>query len=533
MSQPRRWAPSIPAMTFALWWIVASIVFPDRLLNADGDLLRHIGHGEWMLRHHALIHHDPFSFTMQGQPFVGFEYGSQLIFALVHRAAGLAGIAIFAGLLIGTAYALLARFLLSRGTDPLLTYIVTVAAVVLGAPHWVARPHLFTLLLVVFLLPMLEVAGRGSRVADDGSPGPRPEARDPRPIWAVPLFALWANLHGGFVFGLALIAIYFAGHGLEYLAGNDRPFRREEMQRLAKFLLAGLLGTLLNPNFLQLHEHLIRFFGQSFLAESTEEFLSPDFHMLSGRLLLLALLAIVAAFALSRRRPDGPRLLLVLAMIWATLMARRNMQLFSVTAVPVMALWLDPDWRRLPDWRGIRSVFQRDAPLGMAAPYVLLMLALFGFLAVGRGRVAGAQVIPDGVSPTVFPVDVVRRARAEHVNGRLFHNFIWGGYLIYAWPEQKVFIDGGTDFYGPGLVKTWLGINGLAPHWRDSLSRWDISLALLPPDSPLARELLRQPGWQLRDCDATAVLLQKTGPAGPQVAADSLLDQCDRTAGQR
>ena len=37
-------------------------------------------------------------------------------------------------------------------------------------------------------------------------------------------------------------------------------------------------------------------------------------------------------------------------------------------------------------------------------------------------------------------------ARAEKLQGRIFHDFIWGGYLLYAWPEQKVFIDGGTDF---------------------------------------------------------------------------------------
>jgi hypothetical protein len=52
-----------------------------------------------MLTHHSLIHNDPFSWTMGGQPFVGFEYGSQIIYALVHRVAGLAGVAIFAELI--------------------------------------------------------------------------------------------------------------------------------------------------------------------------------------------------------------------------------------------------------------------------------------------------------------------------------------------------------------------------------------------------------------------------------------------------
>ena len=90
MTAPRRFHPSIPAIALVIWWVVASVVFPDRMLNADGDMLRHIGHGNWMLEHGRLIAEDPFSFTRGGQPFTGFEYGSQLILALVHN-AGSAG----------------------------------------------------------------------------------------------------------------------------------------------------------------------------------------------------------------------------------------------------------------------------------------------------------------------------------------------------------------------------------------------------------------------------------------------------------
>jgi hypothetical protein len=138
----------------------------------------------------------------------------------------------------------------------------------------------------------------------------------------------------------------------------------------------------------------------------------------------------------------------------------------------------------------------------------------------------GAEVIPNAVSPDEFPVAVVRRARAEHVNGRIYNDYTWGGYMIYAWPEQKVFLDGGADFYGPALTRTWSMIGQLQPFWRDSLQRFGVDLALVPPGSAFAHELLREPGWRLRDCDATAVLLQRGGgPAEPQ-AADSLLHAC-------
>jgi hypothetical protein len=526
----RRFHPSIPAISFVIWWLVASIVFPARMLNSDGDLLRHIGHGEWMLTHHSLIHNDPFSWTMGGQPFVGFEYGSQLIYALVHRAAGLAGVAIFAGLLIATAYSLLARFLLSRGVDALLTYLVTVAAAVLGAVHWAPRPHLFTLVLVVVLMFMLE--GRGTR--DERRERTEWGARLSSLVPCLLLFAAWANLHGGWVFGLVLIGIYFAGHALDWLLHQDRPQQVARMKYLATLFGAGLLGTLCTPHFLKLHRHVFGFFGDRWLLDNTQEFMSPDFHQITGKLFLLALLGLILALALSRERPSGPHLLVMLVMTYFVLNARRNMQLFGVTAVPVLAIHVNAAWKRLPDWRGIRGVFDRDAKTGTTVPYVLAMVALFGFLAVGRGTVMGAEVIPNAVSPDEFPVAVVRRARAEHVNGRIYNDYTWGGYLIYAWPEQKVFIDGGTDFYGPALTRTWTMIGQLQPFWRDSLQRFGVDLALVPPGSAFAHELLREPGWRLRDCDATAVLLQRGGgPAVPQAAptgssADSLLAECSR-----
>lgn len=530
----RRSHPSIPAISFIIWWLVASIVFPARMLNSDGDLLRHIGHGEWMLTHHSLIHNDPFSWTMGGQPFVGFEYGSQIIYALVHRVAGLAGVAIFAGLLIATAYALLARFLLRRGVDALLTYLVTVAAAVLGAVHWAPRPHLWTLLLVVVLLPMLEVVGRESWVVSPETHDPRPTTQDRRLILATfLLFAAWANLHGGWVFGLVLIGIYFAGHLLDWLVRVDRPWQVTRMKQLAAMFGCGLAGTLCTPHFLKLHRHVFGFFGDRWLLDNTQEFMSPDFHQITGKLFLLALLGVMLALALSRERPSGPHLLVILAMTYFVLNARRNMQLFGVTALPVLAIHVNAAWKRLPDWRGIRGVFDRDAKTGITAPYVLALLALFAVLALSRGKVAGAEIIPNAVSPEEFPVAVVQRARAEHVTGRIYNDYTWGGYMIYAWPEQKVFIDGGADFYGPELTRTWSMIGQLQPFWRDSLARFGVNLALVPTGAAFTHELLHEPWWRLRDCDATAALLQKSPDSTTSATSitsvssvDSLLAEC-------
>src|SRR6266545_4628404 len=174
--------PSIPGVVFMMLAVFVPFGLQQPLLNSDGDLARHLRHGRYMLEHHALIRADPFSYTRAGAPFVGFEYGSQIIYALAERVGGLAGVAILAGLLVGLAYALLARLLLRRGVDPLLAYLTTILAALVGAGHWLARPHLFSFVAVVLLLDRLE----------------QPPGKAFLRFAA--LFAIWGNLHGGFVY---------------------------------------------------------------------------------------------------------------------------------------------------------------------------------------------------------------------------------------------------------------------------------------------------------------------------------------------
>ena len=274
MTEPRpRPYPSIPAVIFTLWVLVVPLLFGDRMLNADGDMLRHVAHGRWMLEHGQFLHSDQFSYTKGGEPFVAFEYGSQLLYAMVERLAGLAGVVVLGSLLIAGSYAVMARFLLARGADPFSTYATTMVAAVIGAVHWAARPHLITLLFVAFLLFFLE-----------------PGERRPK-LWVLFLmFMVWANLHGGFVFGLTLLGIYLVGSLGEWRWGADPVLWKERSRYYALALLVAGLGTLVNPNGLALHLHIIRFFGEPFLRDNTEEFLSPDFHSVPGQMLMATLL---------------------------------------------------------------------------------------------------------------------------------------------------------------------------------------------------------------------------------------------------
>jgi hypothetical protein len=502
----RRARPSLFDIIFIIWALVVPIGFGYRLVNSDGDMARHIRLGEVILDQRALPRADLFSHTMGGKPFIAFEWGSEVLYAVAYRIAGLVGVVTLAGLTLALAYALVARFLVRRGGDPLLAYLVSMAAAVLSAAHWLARPHLFTMLLVVVLLELM--------------------VRPQRKLWPyVPLFVIWANLHGGFFYGCITLVLFAVGEVAEgWLVIGDA--RRKWFAQARHHLAAagiGLVVSLLNPNGWHLLAHVAGFFGNSAILALTQEFMSPDFHTVNGKIFLAVLLAVIGSLALSRRRPPLPTLLILLVNVAFALISQRNIELFALVALPLVALQLDPEWRALPVLQRAKEVFQREhegaySGVGAAVAAVLLIC-----LALAGGRVAGIDVIPARFDPKVFPVAAVAKARAERLQGRMYNNFIWGGYLVHEWPEQRIFIDGATDFYGEELFKDYIRVNSLDPGWREILDRWKVNMALIPPESRLAHELVRDRSWRIWYCDSTATILlppDTTQPGGRGTESD-------------
>ncbi|HEX7092023.1 MAG TPA: hypothetical protein VF192_18035 [Longimicrobiales bacterium] len=492
----RPWLPTPADVLFLAIGVLGPVLAGGALLNADGDVARHIRLGEWMIEARAVIDRDLFSFTRAGEPFLDFEWLSQVIYAAAHRAGGLPAVAAFAGLLLGAAYALLYRFLRGQGVDTLLALGATVLGALCGMLHWLARPHLFSILATVLLLGLLERPGRHRLV----------------PIAL--LFALWANLHGGFLFGLILIALYAAGEAMESWLDRDAgtAWRRRLRDHAAAFLVAAV-ATLANPAGPRLLAHVVSFFGDDVVLDATLEFRSPDFHEPHTWPLLLALLLVLAALALRRGRPPLPWLLVILVTAAFALFAARNAALFGITAVPLAAMAVDADWRRAdPLARARRALAFGDAG-GRLGPWAAVGAALLLLLVLRGGEAWGRRLLPASFDPARFPVAAVAAARAAGLEGRIFNEFAWGGYLVYAWPEQRVFIDGQTDHYGADLVRDYLRVAGLAPDWRAVLDRWRIEHVLVPARSRLRAQLAREPGWRIAYCDATAVLLtRRPGP---------------------
>jgi hypothetical protein len=251
------------------------------------------------------------------------------------------------------------------------------------------------------------------------------------------------------------------------------------------------------------------------VIDHTREFLSPDFHPLAAKVLLLIILGAVASLVMSRQRMHVARLLIVMAGLWWALTAARNIPLFGITGLAVTALHLDREWRAIPSaWLARRRAGFAAGALGAGTTgWVLLCCGVLSALAVGHGQLFGRQLLADDFDAEVFPVAAVRAAQAAHLDGRIFADFTWGGYILFAWPPQRVFIDGGTDFYGSSVMRDYDRVSHLEPGWREILQRWRVNAVLTDSHSKLARELARTPGWTVWYCDSVAVIARRDSVA--------------------
>ena len=484
--------PSIPDLVFAglacLQVAAASMI----LLNRDGDLPRHIAVGKVMLATGALVREDFFSHTAYGQPFLAYEWLSQLFFAAVYQFAGLDAVAVLAGVVIAFAYALVAGLLIRRGVAADLVILTVGAAALLGMTHWAARPHMFSFAASAILLRLIE-PGNTRRV-----------------LWFVPLFALWVNLHPGFLFGLGILGVMTVGDLIEAVISDNRVAWRWAARYHATALGLGSVATLLNPYGIGLHLHSLAHLGNAEMMSATVEFRSPDFHTSIGMVFLATLLLVVAAIGSRKTRLPTPTLLILLATVALSLRSWRYIALFGLVTLPLLALALVDDWERwipsvLREPGRALAAGDRLARRGGAA--LALVFVLVWAVLPGDGR--AKQYVATDFDPEVFPANAVKFAREHKVSGRLYNEYKWGGYLVLAWPEQRVFIDGLADFYGSRIFRDYRHVAGLRPGWRDVLSRWNIDLVLMPADSSVVAELAREPGWYELYRDEISVLLKR------------------------
>lgn len=464
------------ALSVGVFTYLLGLALGNRLLG-DPDTYLHIGIGRWIWEHGAVPATDPFSFTMAGHVWVAHEWLAELAFAGAYQTLGWAGVVALTALAFAVAFAALV-LIVERWLSPPAAILIAAASFVLLAPHLTARPHLLALPILAIWTGLLEAA--------------RVERRLPS-LWLVALIVLWANLHGSFILGLALLGFY----GLDAaLREADGAARRRCAYRWGALLAAAILSSVATPygwRGLWLAFHLV---NESYALSLIGEWQSTDFSRFQP--LEVWLLGLIAFGFLTRMRIPAMKLLLLLGLLHLALQHGRDSDLLAVIGPIILAEPLQKALRAPP----IARKAQRRAAM---VPF----LAGVAFMAAATGALAVHGRVPD--QPRIAPAAALAAARSAGVSGPVLNSYNFGGYLIDA--GIAPFIDGRVDLYGDAFVHRYMDAmsddgNALA----EVLDRYRIGWTLLQPDMQAVAALDRLPGWRRVYADDAAVVYVRRAP---------------------
>jgi hypothetical protein len=466
-------------------------------LLGDGDTGWHIRTGQYILEHRSVPTRDLFSFSRPGAPWFAWEWLTDAIYALCFQIGGLKAIVLLAGTTIALFATVVLRYTLWLGANALVAAVTTLLAVGASSMHFLARPHLFTLVLLPASLWLLQADRR----------------RNTRWLWAlVPVTALWTNLHGGFVIFLACLALLVLAGLIEAALGRRTGAGRWPPIRRYTTLLAGCsLASLANPYGIQLHRHIIEYLRADWIKNMVQEFQAPTFRS-EGQLQFEALLlAGLIAIGFLLRRRLWAEALWVLFLAHSSLISVRHAPLYAIVAAPLIAWEISAWWRAgvagMKKSSAARILYQLGADLTPGfrrtsvwpAVFILILAALDAPLKW-----------PRDFPSEVFPTAMVHQHAGLIASGRLLTPDQWGDYIIYSfYPRQKVYVDGRSDFYGEKLGQEYLHLMQGAYDWRTILDRNAFNVALLPVDWPLASMLKLDPAWQVVQDDGRVILFRR------------------------
>ncbi len=458
------WAPVIAAMiAFAI--AAAS----SRAVIGDGDTFWHIAAGDWILAHHTIPRADPFSFSYSGAPWSAHEWFAEVLFAISFKLAGWSGVVALTGAAFA-ATALVFGRRLAHGLAGVGLVVFLTLGLGLQLGSLLARPH-------ILALPLLAAWSAGLISAR--------EAGRPPSFALLPLMALWVNMHGGFMFGLALTGFFAIEAVLE--TPSDR--RLAALRGWAIFGLLALGAALLNPRGLDAMVFPFRLMGMKSLA-GVAEWRPETFDHVGA--LEIELFALIGVALLRPVKVTPLRLALLIGLIHLSLHHVRHAMMLGLIGPMILAC---------PIAAATAQPAPEPASLGRREFYAVvgLFLALLGL------RLAVPVASKDS---SMAPISALAAVPAELRAKPVLNHYGFGGYLIFS--GVRPYIDGRTDMYGDAFVANYDRIVAAdAGALEEVFQKQAITWAIFPPHERIDAALAARPGWKKIYSDEFAVVFTR------------------------
>jgi hypothetical protein len=476
---PAQWSLGIASLVFA------TFVFRLSQTEADPDLWGHLKFGDDLWRTGQVVRADVYSYLTGDRPWVNHEWLAEAVMALAYRWGGapaLIGLKVLLGLAL---VAVLALQLRRQQVSALATALLVSYTMVLVLPGLGSvRPQLWTYLFLALLLVLID----------------RAERSGPGWLWpAVPLFALWANAHGGVLAGVGIAAGWAAAHLTWFGRG-----RGAETRRVLPPVAAMALATLANPHGASLWAFLLRTAVGP--RPDIVEWRPVALASVEGVAYSLALTLGVVALLGTRRRRTATQILLFAGTAALPLLARRHAALFAIAGVVVAGPHVADVCARTTARLWPRGQVEARDRRGVIAWLLFAEAALLCVLSVPHFRRID-------VDASQYPVGAVQLLSTSGIAGHLAVFFDWGEYVLWhLGPRIKVSIDGRREtVYSEQIQQENLMFMDGTGDWAALLRKHDTHLALVHKNFPTWNLMTREPGWILLYEDDLSGLFGRQG----------------------
>jgi hypothetical protein len=489
--------PSIADIIFVSLFLYFSFSIGKWLLN-DGDTGYHIRAGEYIIDTLSIPKQDIFSFHTPPLAWTAHEWLSEIIMAIVHRSFGLTGVVIFFSFIISSVYYMLFKILRKNKSDIIMAAFIVILVLAASKIHWLARPHIFSLLLMLTWYYLLDEYQYNHKNYLYFFP---------------PMMLVWVNLHGGFLGGFILIGIYLFGNTVKFIASKDsqRENYKKKVMLFSLITIACLFICLINPYGYRILLFPFNLVSNKYIMDHVGEFMAPNFHLISVKPFEFTLLLIFVVLVFSKKRLNIIELVLILLFTHMSLFSARYIPLFSIIAAPILLKQIMPILEQ-SDGK-LAKFFKRrsdnisaiDASTrGYLWPVAAVVLVIL-FVKTGK--------IDFKFNEETKPVAAVEFLKKENIRGNMFDNDEFGDYIIYAaWPQYRVFFDGRSDMYGVDIMKEYRNVLIIKPGWDEILKKYNIDWVIYNANSSFSMFLMERDDWKLIYADKVANIFVKDIP---------------------
>ena len=319
---------------------------------------------------------------------------------------------------------------------------------------------------------------------------------------AIAVAGVWSNVHAS-----AMLAPVLAGIATVGAAIDDRGLTAR-VRRLAFVAAGSAIALCANPLGWDLPRYAVMLFSSP-IKDQISEWQPTALSESSFALGALPLLILALLFFAENGKRRVRDLLLLCALGYLVLGAARNIAIFGLVALPLVAPALTRGMRLFAS-EGPASDPRAERMARVALPAfscVLAIVVAFGLLRsterekdhLGARAIASLATLPG--------------------ERRLFcADFAWCGLALDA-PRVRVFLDGRADPYPVAVWNDFDTIARLRPDWRGALRRYDVDTILVARDSPLDQAVAFTHAWRASYRDDEFVMWVAQSPLARKARA--------------